>query len=840
MAFEYNKHDLLDYVADMSDCEEPPIMERSSLNTTFYYDARRAGGGKTYDIVTVACEHAARGSKCLIVQPTTRLIDETCQLAQDRFPNVTIRKFHSEDGIEGNVYTRIMRYFNDADLGGAVVLITHKSLLDLPYMYRPDRWSVYLDECPSAFTNFSDQLPDYHSIITDHVGLADLSSVYARLTVTNKPALKKTARNENKDTIVGSVRDLARILLSTHYDSYVNLEKFSALRLSKSIDGNISVFSLLKPTLLSEFKRVTIAAARFEETFTYHWWSHCGVAWKKSSELSSDGASQVHPFNPSVTIHYGYETRYSKYMRNQLGGDETPIIDAAKKLLGNQPYIRVENNDVRLLSPLMRLPGDHLIPGISHGLNCYQGIHHAAVIIANNQTPQAAKFLMEFCGFDADRQFTAFTNHSVYQAICRTSIRKNELSRNKTWIVASKGTADWLNLVFPGSRVQGLGLIQPVRKQPGRPRTSKSDNERKNKSRNSLKAELSLASDLAHQLDMSVYNGISPLDKCDELAIKEISHFVAKFRSSFFDNYYDTNPRVICRTETQFISYLKKHHMNRYIAKNEIPCVSGAMFAADDSSNSSRDGNSVKFVRGMWLDIEKGTMTHGEFADAFPHIHFVAYNTFSHTREKPRYRIYIPTNRVMTDAEYRLLFNEIVYALESKGFRRGKSYLDDRSVGSLDKYHGIDHRPQPCAVFALPCQAQTRSDSFFKEYKGEDRHPLDVNSWLLNRIAPDGADGFEPSVYITTGGDDGTVTIEQQTGIDACMAEWYRIGVMPGEGDGAVFALFHSLCSLKLHPRIIADHLFEAAQSSNSPTDRRKQAMRLIAGLNRWYQPHST
>lgn len=808
------------------------------MDTTFYYDARRAGGGKTYDIVTVACGRAARGSKCLIVQPTTRLIDEACQQAQDRFPNVIIRKFHSEDGIEGNVYTRIMRYFNDADLGGAVVFMTHKALLDLPYMYRPDRWSLYLDECPSASVNFSDRLPDSHSIMTNHVGLADLSSVYARLTVTNKSALEKTARNENKDTIVDSVRDLARILLSTRYDSYVNLEKFSALKSSKSADGNISIFSLLNPTFLSEFQRVTIAAARFEETFTYHWWSHCGVNWKKSSELSRDGATQVHPFNPSVTIHYGYETRYSKHMRNQLGREAVPIIDAAKKLLGKQSYIRVENNDVKFQSPLYRLEGDHLIPGISHGLNCYKGIHHAAVIIANNQTPQAAKFLAEFCGFDADRQFMAFTNHSVYQAICRTSIRRNDLSANKTWIVASKETADWLNLVFPGSRVQSLGLIQPERKRPGRPRTSKSDNERKNKSRNNLKAELLQAGDYAHQLDMSVYDNIFPLDKCDELAIKDISHFVAKFRSSFFDNYYDTNPRVICRTEAQFISYLKKHHMNRYIAKNEIPCVSGAMFAPDDSSDSSRNGNNVKFVRGMWLDIENGTMTHGEFAEAFPHIHFVAYNTFNHTREKPRYRIYIPTNRVMTDAEYRLLFNEIVYVLESKGFRRGKSYTYDGSTDSLDKYHGIDHRPQPCAVFALPCQAQVRSDSFFEEYKGEDRQSLDVNPWLSNRIAPDGADGFEPSVYIPMGGDDGTITLEQQAGIDACMVEWYRVGVMPGEGDRAIFALFHSLYSLKLHPRTIADRLFEAAHSSSSPTDRRKQATRLIAGLNRWYQPH--
>lgn len=77
-----------------------------SNNPEFFYDSRRAGGGKTYDIVAAACRKAERGHKCLIVQPTTLLIDETFGDLKTRFPSVTAYRFHSDDGQVGNVSSR--------------------------------------------------------------------------------------------------------------------------------------------------------------------------------------------------------------------------------------------------------------------------------------------------------------------------------------------------------------------------------------------------------------------------------------------------------------------------------------------------------------------------------------------------------------------------------------------------------------------------------------------------------------------------------------------------------------------------------------------------------------
>lgn len=226
-------------------------------------------------------------------------------------------------------------------------------------------------------------------------------------------------------------------------------------------------------------------------------------------------------------------------------------------------------------------------------------------------------------------------------------------------------------------------------------------------------------------------------------------------------------------------------------------------------------------------------MTHDNFAQEFPLLHIVAYNTFRHTKDRQRLRLYIPTNRVMRDIEYRMIHREIVSVLERAGYRSEKLSDDFCRKGLQGKYHGIDPIPHPCAVFALPCQAQERSDSFFKEYKGGSRAPLDVDNWIQHRIASDDPSG--PFSYVPDSEDHRDINLEQQSSIDASMAEWYRVGVFPGEGDTAMFTLYRSLCALKLHPQTISERLYEAAQSAHSPKDRQKQAARLMTALRRRY-----
>ena len=825
------------YISHVDFIEEQvaQVTQHGSIERRFRFDSRRAGGGKTTAIIQQTSKRALIGRKCLIVQPTTDLIDETFATIKHQHPQVSAHRFHSNDGSDQNVISRLVSYLKNADLGGVVVLITHSTFIKIPFFYRPDRWDVYLDETLNAFDYFGATLTNIHNIVTDHFKVTERSGNYGRLEPTDLERLREIASNIGQDEVFMKVQGLASRLVSPYYDSYVMHETHDKLIKRRNQTGKLCIYSVLSPRIMDGFASVTVAAARFEETFLYHWWEREGVRWDRLKSEGSEVQDLKHPRNDTIDIYYGYDRKYSKKTRNDLGCPKTnPLIVATKELMGSKEFVRVENNDVKLMSLLNQVAGSHLIKGVSHGLNKFRHIHHAVVITANNPSSDAGSFLDDFCKFTLNDQFRAFTNHAVYQSICRTSIRDDERDNPKTWVVASKGTADWLNDLFPGSRVHSLGLIQPVTKPVGRPRKHANDKERRKESASRIKDDHARSAGFAVNLKENILDEVTFHDKTDETTIKTISHFVQRFRASEFINYYGTEPRAICCTDNQFVPYLRNHHKNKYENKNEIPCVSGAMFSVSKSDATNRGNDNVEFVRGMWLDVENGTMRHEDFADEFPHLHVVAYNTFTHTAMKPRYRLYLPTNRPVHDREYRAIYSEIVYILESKAYCRGSiEAVRTRGLGN-QPHHGIDHRPNPCSLFALPCQAKNVKDSFFVEHKGAGREAIDVDAWLSNLICDYDSSDFDANIYSELGSDDTLIGDDQLSGVERAMTEWYRIGVFPGEGHDGLLSLYHSLTKLRLPVGMVAEKLHEAALSSNSPIDRRKQADRLITTLKRW------
>ena len=556
MTYVFHDHFNEDYTTTVT--EQGPVERR------FRFDSRRAGGGKTTAIIEQTSKMALNGHKCLIVQPTTDLIDETFDSINRDHPQVSALRFHSKDGSDHNVTLRLIAYLKNADLGGVIVLITHSTFLRVPYFYRPDRWNVYLDENLNVFECFGEVLPNYHSIITDHIEVVDRSGKYGRVEPTNIGRLKEIATNVGKDEVFKQVQSLAARLISPYYDSYVVNKTHNELIKRRSQTGKLCVYSVLSPRIMDGFASVTVSAARFEETFQYHWWERKGVRWDRVKSQGRDIPDLKHPHNDTIDIYYGYERKYSKKMRDGLECPKTnPLIVATKELMGSKEFVRVENNDVKLMSLLNQVAGSHLMKGISHGLNKFRHIHHAVVITANNPSSDAGNFLDDFCKFTLNDQFRAFTNHAVYQSICRTSIRDDERDNPKTWVVASKGTADWLNDLFPGSRVHSLGLIQPVTKPVGRPRKHANDKERRKESAARIKNGHARSAGFAVNLRANILDEVTFHDKTDETTIKTISHFVQRFRASEFINYYGTEPRAICCTDNQFVPYLRNHHKER-------------------------------------------------------------------------------------------------------------------------------------------------------------------------------------------------------------------------------------------------------------------------------------
>ena len=128
-------------------------------------------------------------------------------------------------------------------------------------------------------------------------------------------------------------------------------------------------------------------------------------------------------------------------------------------------------------------------------------------------------------------------------------------------------------------------------------------------------------------------------------------------------------------------------------------------------------------ARGIFLDIENGEMMPEDFAKVFPDLEFLAYSSWSHTPDAPRYRIGIPGTQLIPPEIHALILHTIVDRLEAAGW--GDALSDG-------KKHGVDiGKLHEAAMFYLPSK---RPDCFLTHVH-EGRKPLDPREWV--KLIPD-------------------------------------------------------------------------------------------------------
>jgi len=179
---------------------------------------------------------------------------------------------------------------------------------------------------------------------------------------------------------------------------------------------------------------------------------------------------------------------------------------------------------------------------------------------------------------------------------------------------------------------------------------------------------------------------------------------------NIFTNTFQTEP---LHTTTNapledFIEWLRELHKRTFANKADNQLLCPALFLP---GMGRAIANVVEANCGLWLDNDTGHYTPEQFAKQFPDLHFVAFNTFSSTKEKPKYRLFIPTNDGM-DAD--------CYAASIEEF--------SHCIAKNDPNHGYDPHPKfASALYYLPCQAAS-GHSFFVEQPGK---VLDIEKWVM-------------------------------------------------------------------------------------------------------------
>jgi hypothetical protein len=359
------------------------------------YAPAPSGAGKTHSIVTRACELALDHERVLILQPTKELINKTVEKElQTRINPPRHRVFHQDVVCGRSVAGEMTGFFREPEeLCPQIVFATHQVLPYIPFIANKRDWHLLIDEELPVVRYRCHQIPQTHSLITDHIELEPFSAIYSRVVARDRSTLERLAKNKDLDEILEILADTIRTLINPNWKTYVNTEQYHRLRGGEV--KRLAFHSILDPKILNGFASVFMASANFEDAAIYQLWSNIHQ-FEKDQEFCNSLRFQRHDNGHLITIFYATEEQWSRKRLEMVVDShdrrtirdrmieatrllfaESEFLWQANKSLSENPF---GNNGIRL-------------PNKPHGLNQYSSIHNIAFLSALNPPPDHFRFL---------------------------------------------------------------------------------------------------------------------------------------------------------------------------------------------------------------------------------------------------------------------------------------------------------------------------------------------------------------------------------------------------------------------------------------------------------------
>ena len=277
---------------------------------------------------------------------------------------------------------------------------------------------------------------------------------------------------------------------------------------------------------------------------------------------------------------------------------------------------------------------------------------------------------------------------------------------------------------------------------PARHREHDCDADRKRASRNQFKAELGMALDLIAGGERAARHcspAVAELrNQMSEFGYGKDSALTAQGRADFnviggtiYSSIYSAEPLDLYPRDDieTFIDGLRWWHQFAYERKEANGLISPSIFDQSLCDETSRGLANVRAIWGIWLDNDGGDLSHQEFSRLFPRLRMVITNSYSSTPEKPRWRVFIPTTVAMPICAHEAICQQIMRTVNRAGYWSRTQLHADPRIKSR-KHHGFDMgKLTPSSLFYLPCQAENPAHSFFIDFGGKSRAPLDPYVW---------------------------------------------------------------------------------------------------------------
>ena len=412
------------------------------------YSSAPSGAGKTYRLVRRIQSECGQGCRVLLLQPTIPLIEQTAVQFRSLAQPLAVRVFHGK-AVGQNVVSQLAKYLSDPEDRPQVVLATHQVLARIPYLPRAKDWELRIDECPQVDKEMTHLIPKTHRFLTDLLNIEQSDGVYGRVLAGNANKLRELARNLGDDELLDQIRETASVISNPHWDCFVNLEHYHKL-LSGKID-QLTIYAVLKPTVIRKFGSVFITGANLTDSGVYHLWSWRGVSFERDDPFTKNLRFQQHTNGNLATIYYATDRNWSRYLiDSQDVGALEEVRRAALTVIGQRPFIWQANKSVQ-----DSFFSGERIPNIPYGLNAYSDVHDCVFLSALNPSPGHCRFL-EAQGLSYDEIERQGYFATAYQAVLRTSLRDVNNCEAKNLVVPDLRLAEYLSQLLPGAKVQKL------------------------------------------------------------------------------------------------------------------------------------------------------------------------------------------------------------------------------------------------------------------------------------------------------------------------------------------------------------------------------------------------
>ena len=432
-----------------------------------------SGGGKTHAAAAYMIELANKGQKCLIAQPTIKLIRQTQRMIRAQDPDVKLTVITSQGAGFAKVASRIHGHITQARPDqGEILIITHEALFRFPRSHH-HFWHLFVDEVPTVFHHRYFRIAETHELLTSHLDVTSWD--YEGLSVVKaKPGLAALSNNQRDDEVWNKFQDVANDILDPDRLVFVHSDNYADLLTGKNPKGEVSFFSILMPSYIQGFITTTFLSANFVFTQPAVIWGKLSdIAFKRHEAITGRVKYTTHHTGGRLTINYLLEDNWSSKLAripDQTTGEalQTEINRIVEEFFRGQHFLWINNESISddfLDSQQSRLPG------YTHGLNKpeYINCQNIALLGAYNFRPPAYKFFRAL-GISNEEARAMLCYQLEYQALMRCNIRDENSQLPVNVVVVGKGSADFLHDRFPGSQVVKLPHQLDIMRNPvGRP-----------------------------------------------------------------------------------------------------------------------------------------------------------------------------------------------------------------------------------------------------------------------------------------------------------------------------------------------------------------------------------